>query len=192
MRHGQSLWNLENRFTGWANVELSDHGRREAARASQMLLSADALHIDVCYTSVLRRSVETAEIMLDVYEAAGRRRPAMISRWRLNERHYGALTGLNKREALEVMDAADLQRWRHTFNGRPPPIEPHDPHYSRTPARYERLLDASAAEEEEPLRMDDVPLTESLADTVERVRPLWEKELLPVSGQRTEPRDRPT
>ena len=89
VRHGQSQWNLDNRFTGWANVPLSEQGRDEARQAADLLLSED-IEIDVCYTSVLERAADTAAICLDAWEAAGRKRPELLARWRLNERHYGA------------------------------------------------------------------------------------------------------
>jgi len=202
VRHGQSQWNLENRFTGWANVPLSERGRDEARQAAELLLSED-IEIDVCYTSVLERAAETAAICLDAWEAAGRRRPELLARWRLNERHYGALTGLNKREALSSpeIDAADLRYWRSSFEGKPPPMAPNHPHYSRTAARFERLRQAQPGygllhgstgaavdpNQEQPLhgmshsplQMSDIPLTEGLADTRERVGHLWRRELLP-------------
>ena len=183
VRHGQSTWNDENRFTGWANVPLSDRGREEALDAAQILLGEEGLEIDTCYTSVLCRSVETAQICLDTWEQAGRRRPPTFARWRLNERHYGMLTGLNKREALGLFSSSDLRRWRSTFDGKPPPMPERHPHYSRTRPRYERLLAARTRREGEPamtvLRLSDVPLTESLSDTARRVGSLWESELLP-------------
>ena len=189
VRHGQSTWNDENRFTGWANVPLNERGRQEARDAAVILLSEDNYEFDACYTSVLGRSVETASIILDAWEAAGRRRPETFARWRLNERHYGMLTGLNKREALKQFASSDLRLWRSSFEGRPPPMEPDHPHYSRTAPRYERLLAARTMRENEPemsvLGLDDVPLTESLADTRTRVESLWQAELLPqvLSGK---------
>ena len=183
VRHGQSTWNDENRFTGWANVPLSDQGRDEAQAAADVLLSEDDLTIDACYTSVLQRSVETASIILDAWERAGRRQPVTFARWRLNERHYGMLTGLNKREALNLFSASDLRVWRSTFEGRPPPMEVDHLHYSRTAPRYQRLLAARTRRKDEPemsvLSLDDVPLTESLADTRTRVASLWDSELRP-------------
>eukprot|EP00310_Coccolithus_braarudii_P009678 CAMPEP_0183361094 /NCGR_PEP_ID=MMETSP0164_2-20130417/56397_1 /TAXON_ID=221442 /ORGANISM="Coccolithus pelagicus ssp braarudi, Strain PLY182g" /LENGTH=385 /DNA_ID=CAMNT_0025535559 /DNA_START=14 /DNA_END=1168 /DNA_ORIENTATION=- len=179
LRHGQSTWNLENRFTGWANVLLNERGREEAQEAAELLLFEEGLEIDVCYTSVLQRSIETARICLDAWEVAGRRRPEVIARWRLNERHYGALTGLNKREALTSMDARDLRRWRSSFEGRPPPMEPSHPHYSRTVQRYERLC-AGCSDAEEALQLTDIPLTESLSDAKDRVGKLYRQELLPA------------
>lgn len=179
LRHGQSIWNAlgSSRFTGWANVDLSERGRREADEAAELLLS---MRIDVCYTSVLRRAIQTAEICVDRWhEGQQLPRPEIVRRWRLNERHYGALTGLNKREALKTMDADELRRWRSSFDGQPPPMEPTHPHYSRTPPRYKRLLDGTDATDE-PLDLDQVPLTESLADTRGRVLPLWERELRPA------------
>lgn len=195
LRHGESLWNDNNRFTGWANVDLTDVGRQQAREAAELLVAEPDLQIDVCYTSVLRRSIETAEICLDEWEQAGRQRPDVQARWRLNERHYGALTGLNKREALQTMEPMKLREWRSSFQGRPPPMEPDHPHYSRTPERYQRLMRselgggrapascdevACVASSEPPLQLDDLPLTESLADTRERVRTFWLDELQPT------------
>ena len=189
VRHGQSTWNDENRFTGWANVPLSDRGREEAREAAQILLGEKDLTIDACYTSVLYRSVETANICLDVWECAGRTRPQVFARWRLNERHYGMLTGLNKREALGRFSASDLRHWRASFEGKPPPMEYGHPHYSRTTKRYTRLLSAQRdgdldGELRAPgrgpvLKLSDVPLTESLAETRGRVGSLWHSELFP-------------
>merc|ERR1719387_1972782 len=183
VRHGQSAWNDENRFTGWANVPLTDKGREEARAAAEILLSEVGLEIDVCYTSVLSRSVETATICLDAWERAGRRRPETFARWRLNERHYGILTGLNKREALGKFPASDLKSWRSSFQGKPPEMEPTHPEYSRTEERYERMLAARTRRphESQPtyLDLEDVPLTESLADTRDRVDSLWQSELQP-------------
>lgn len=183
LRHGESAWNDQNRFTGWANVELTDKGRKQAMEAAEMLLSEPGLQIDMCYTSVLQRSIETAELCLDAWERDGRHRPEVQARWRLNERHYGSLTGLNKREALQTIDATKLREWRSSFEGRPSPMAPSHPHYSRTQARYKRLLQGDGGEA--GLRLSDVPLTESLADTRERVRPLWLEELRPamLAGQ---------
>lgn len=183
LRHGESVWNDKNRFTGWANVPLTSKGREQALEAATMLLAEEDLHIDACYTSVLMRSVETASICLDAWEQAGRSRPEVYARWRLNERHYGFLTGLNKRDALDRFSATDLRQWRASFDGRPPPMDADHPHFSRTSKRYERLLAARTRREGEPamsvLSLDDVPLTESLSDTVTRVGSLWECELLP-------------
>lgn len=180
LRHGQSIWNRAGRFTGWANVALSPRGEREAVDAAELLLGAPLPPIDLCYTSVLSRCTRTAELCLDAYcLGLGLPRPQTRRRWRLNERHYGALTGQNKRTALRAFDKQQLEYWRQSFNGQPPPMEPPHSHYSRVPHRYERLL-AAADHADEPLRLGDVPLTESLAATRERVRPLWRRELLPA------------
>lgn len=165
-------------------MPLTEAGEAEALDAAALLNSdARELAFDACYTSVLERSVRTGQLVVDaLHTDDGRRAPPLRKRWRLNERHYGALTGLNKREALTTMDAKDLRRWRLSFSGRPPPMEPGHRHYSRDPARHARL---SAADGDESLDVAAVPLTESLADTVERVRPLWLDELKPavLSGQ---------
>jgi 2,3-bisphosphoglycerate-dependent phosphoglycerate mutase len=180
LRHGQSAWNQEERFTGWANVGLTRRGE-ESAIAAGALLSESGVRIDLCYTSVLQRAARSAELAVERWVGANatRVRPQIVRRWRLNERHYGSLTGLSKREAVREMDPAVLREWRTSFQGAPPPMEPSHRHYSRLPHRYARLLEGADGSDE-PLALGDVPLTESLADCVERVRPLWLNELRPA------------
>ena len=186
LRHGQSVWNLENRFTGWEDVPLTDTGIQEALTALETLLESEGppIEIDMCYSSVLQRTIRTANVFLDGYVAArGCRRPPLRQRWRLNERHYGLLQGLNKRDAMRELDAKKLNKWRSTFAGKPPPMEPDHPFFTRDGWRLEALLEASCTDDDDlcdPLRVEDVPLTESLADCRDRVRPLWENELQPA------------
>jgi 2,3-bisphosphoglycerate-dependent phosphoglycerate mutase len=195
IRHGQSQWNLDSRFTGWANVALSPMGEQEAAEAAEILLEEDDIHVDFCYTSVLQRAVSTAGIVLDAFAARGRAPPPMRTRWRLNERHYGSLTGMSKQLALRTIEPASLTLWRRSFDGKPPDMPPDHPHYSRDARRYARLFpdvplangyagadtDAPVADaRDEPLSVDDLPLSESLAETRDRVGALWEAELRPL------------
>ena len=196
LRHGESLWNKENRFTGWEDVPLTAAGEEEAREAANMLVTEqEDTRIDVVYTSVLCRALRTSELFVQEYaNAHGEATPPPIcTRWRLNERHYGVLQGLDKAETLAAWkDRAALKDWRLSFAGKPPPMQPDHPYYSRAPARLERLRAANAygrpaedADGGEPLLESDVPLTESIADTVVRVRPFWVDELLPsiLAGQ---------
>ena len=163
------------------DVPLTPRGEEEARTAAELLLTeAGDLRIDTVYTSVLGRALRTAGLCVEALRRNGRPPPPILPTWRLNERHYGMLTGLNKREALtsEAIKASDLRHWRSSFEGKPPPMREAHPHYSRTLIRFKRL-EAATSGAEEPLRISDVPLSESLADTRDRVRPLWEEELLP-------------
>ena len=146
--------------------------------------------VDVVYTSALRLAIRTAEIVVDMCDSDAP--PPILTRWRLNERHYGLLTGLNKANTLKEWDRAELSEWRLSFGGAPPPMTPDHEFYSRTPERVAGLRTAKAdnresedAEGDEALAESDVPLTESIADTVVRVRPLWCDEILPklLAGQ---------
>ena len=196
LRHGESLWNKENRFTGWEDVPLTAAGEEEAREAANMLVTEEEdTRIDVVYTSVLCRAIRTSELFVQEYANAHAEAtpPPICTRWRLNERHYGVLQGLDKAETLAAWeDRAALKDWRLSFAGKPPPMEPDHPYYSRAPARLERLRDANMygrtaeyADGGEALVESDVPLTESIADTVVRVRPFWVDELLPsiLAGQ---------
>jgi 2,3-bisphosphoglycerate-dependent phosphoglycerate mutase len=202
LRHGESKWNRDPAiFTGWENVDLSSQGESEAAEAAEILL-LESERIDVVYTSGLRRSIRTAEICIDTLEASGRGRPPIRTRWRLNERHYGALQGTNKKEAKEIYEnQTELRAWRASFDGRPPAMQPDHPHYSRTQDRFDDLVSMArddtgwdyktdvddstgrpidyTASISEPMVMEDIPLTESLADTRARVKTLWTEELWP-------------
>ncbi len=170
VRHGESTWNLENRFTGWTDVDLTSSGIKQA-RAAGRLLRAEGYDFDLSYTSVLKRAVHTLWQMLDELEQQWL---PVRHDWRLNERHYGALQGLNKAEMARQYGDAQVLLWRRSYDTRPPELEPSDPRCERGDRRYAGL------------RPDQVPLTESLKDTVQRVIPCWEELIAPAirSGQR--------
>ena len=163
LRHGQSIWNLENLFTGWTDVGLTPKGVEEAKEAGR-LMASEGLEPDVTHTSVLRRAVETADLAL---EAAGWSAVPTQRHWRLNERHYGALQGLNKKETSAKYGAEQVHVWRRSYDTRPPALEPGDErHPSRDPLYS--ALDPS-----------DLPATECLADVVARILPYWERKIVP-------------
>lgn len=170
LRHGQSTWNRENRFTGWTDVDLTSQGRAEAAEAGR-LLEVEGFSFDVCYTSVLTRAIRTAWIALDELDEIWI--PIHLS-WRLNERHYGALQGLNKAETAAKHGEEQTKIWRRSYDIPPPPLAPDD---ERHPGRDRRYL---------ALPPQDLPLTESLKDTVARFLPYWDDTIAPAirSGQR--------
>ncbi|MFT4202025.1 phosphoglyceromutase [Gordonia sp. (in: high G+C Gram-positive bacteria)] len=154
MRHGESAWNASNQFTGWVDVPLTDKGRAEAVRAGELLVEHDLLP-DVLYTSLLRRAIITAQIALDT---ADRHWIPVVRDWRLNERHYGALQGLNKAETKEKYGDEQFMLWRRSYDTPPPPIEP-DSEYSQVgDPRYADIT---------------VPLTECLLDVVKRLIPYY-------------------
>jgi len=163
LRHGESTWNRENRFTGWTDVDLSDQGRSEARRAACLLSEAN-LTFDVCYTSVLRRAIRTLWMVLDDMDLMYL--PVHKS-WRLNERHYGALQGLDKRETTERYGNDQVLAWRRGYRIRPPALASDDPRHPRFDPRYSDLAPA------------DLPATESLEDTLRRVIPYWEGTIAP-------------
>ncbi|MEQ8844484.1 MAG: 2,3-diphosphoglycerate-dependent phosphoglycerate mutase [Phycisphaerales bacterium] len=163
IRHGQSVWNAENRFTGWTDVDLSDKGRDEAAKAAE-LIRAEGLGFDCCYTSVLKRAIRTLWIVLDGLD---RMWLPVDRHWRLNERHYGALQGLNKAETAKKHGEDQVKIWRRSYDIRPPMLEPGD---ERLPGRDPRYAG---------LGPKDLPAGECLKDTVERVLPCWEGEIAP-------------
>jgi 2,3-bisphosphoglycerate-dependent phosphoglycerate mutase len=163
LRHGESAWNRENRFTGWTDVDLSDTGMREAQSAGR-LMAAEGFAFDVAYTSVLKRAIRTLWIALDEMDLLWI--PVHRS-WRLNERHYGALQGLNKAETAAAHGEAQVKVWRRSYDIPPPPLTPDDP---RHPSRDRRYAD---------LAPGDVPLTESLKDTVARFLPYWHDTIAP-------------
>ena len=170
IRHGESTWNLENRFTGWTDVPLTDTGVAQAREAGRLLREA-GYDFDVAYTSVLKRAIWTLWHCLD---ALDRTWLPVVHSWRLNERHYGALQGLNKADMARQYGDEQVLVWRRSYDTPPPALEPTDPRSERKDARYARL-DPS-----------DVPLTECLKDTVARVLPMWNESIGPTvkSGRR--------
>lgn len=163
VRHGESQWNQENRFTGWYDVDLSDKGQEEAKAAGQ-LLKKEGFHFDFAYTSVLKRAIHTLWNVLDQLDQAWL--PVEKS-WRLNERHYGALQGLNKAETAEKYGDEQVKQWRRGFAVTPPELEPEDPRFPGQDPRYAGLT------------AQQLPTTESLALTIERVIPYWNQSILP-------------
>jgi 2,3-bisphosphoglycerate-dependent phosphoglycerate mutase len=170
IRHGESTWNLENRFTGWTDVGLTPTGVAQA-RESGRLLKAEGYEFDVAYTSVLKRAIWTLWHALDEMD---RTWLPVVNSWRLNERHYGALQGLNKAETAKKFGDEQVLVWRRSYDTPPPALEPGDPRSERSDPRYAKLADG------------EVPLTECLKDTVARVLPYWNDTLAPAirSGQR--------
>lgn len=164
LRHGQSQWNLENLFTGWTDVELSPKGREEAAEAGRKIAESGILP-RYCFTSYLKRAIHTLDIALD---AMNRVYLPVVKDWHLNERHYGALQGLNKAQTAAKYGDEQVHIWRRSYDVCPPALEPGD---DRSP-----ILDIRYAE----LSADELPLTESLKDTVARVRPCWEEKIVPA------------
>lgn len=164
LRHGESEWNRANRFTGWADVDLTDTGRAEAERSAR-LLREEGYDFDRAYTSVLKRAIRTLWITLDGMD---RMWLPVIRHWRLNERHYGALQGLNKAETAEKYGDEQVHAWRRSYSVPPPALEPDD---ERHPANDPRYRNLSA---------DELPLTECLEDTVARFLPYWEDEIAPA------------
>jgi 2,3-bisphosphoglycerate-dependent phosphoglycerate mutase len=164
IRHGQSAWNAENRFTGWIDVDLSRLGEREAISAGRLLAAEAGLTIDVCLTSLLTRSIRTADLSL---HAAGLSFVPVRRHWRLNERHYGALQGLDKAETAALHGADQVKAWRRSYDVAPPPLDWEDHTHPRFDARY-RLVPVSA-----------LPATESLADVVHRLLPYYEDAIAP-------------
>jgi 2,3-bisphosphoglycerate-dependent phosphoglycerate mutase len=163
VRHGQSEWNLENLFTGWTDVDLSAHGRVEAIQAGQQLIR-EKLTFDIAFTSVLKRAIRTLWIILDEMDLMWI--PVERS-WRLNERHYGALQGLNKAQTAERHGAEQVKIWRRSYDIPPPPLEPSDQRHARFDPRYKNL------------KPNEIPGTESLKDTLARVMPYWESRIAP-------------
>jgi 2,3-bisphosphoglycerate-dependent phosphoglycerate mutase len=170
IRHGESTWNLENRFTGWTDVELTATGVAQA-RSSGELLKAEGYEFDVAYTSVLKRAIWTLWHCLD---AMDRTWLPVVNDWRLNERHYGGLQGLNKGDTAKQYGDAQVLVWRRSYDTPPPPLAADDPRGQRQDLRYARLAP------------EQVPLTECLKDTVARVLPCWNEVLAPAirSGRR--------
>ena len=163
LRHGESVWNRENRFTGWTDVDLSERGREEAREAGR-LLREGGFAFDLAFTSVLKRAVRTLWIALDEMDLMWL--PVRNS-WRLNERHYGALQGLNKAETAAKFGDDQVKIWRRSYDIPPPPLDPADPRHPRNDRRYAGLTPA------------EMPLTECLKDTVARFLPLWNDAIAP-------------
>ncbi len=167
LRHGQSQWNLENRFTGWWDVDLSDLGITEA-RAAGKLLCEKGFDFDVCFTSVLTRAIRTLNLVLHEMDQLWL---PVAKNWRLNERHYGGLTGLNKQEMIEKVGAEQVKIWRRSYDIPPPPLEPGSQYDVSGERRYAGI---------------DVPRTESLKDTIARALPYYHSEIEPAlrAGER--------
>jgi 2,3-bisphosphoglycerate-dependent phosphoglycerate mutase len=167
LRHGQSQWNLENRFTGWWDVGLSEKGIAEAIAAGE-LMKRHGFDFDICFTSVLTRAIKTLDLALEPME---RLWLPVAKDWRLNERHYGGLTGLNKQEMREKVGDEQVKIWRRSFDVAPPPLDAGSPYNVAGDRRYAGV---------------DVPATESLKDTIARVLPYWDEAIAPAlkSGER--------
>ncbi|MDQ5898163.1 MAG: 2,3-bisphosphoglycerate-dependent phosphoglycerate mutase [Pseudomonadota bacterium] len=170
IRHGESTWNLENRFTGWTDVELTATGVEQARQAGRLLKEA-GYEFDVAYTSVLKRAIHTLNHCLDTMD---RDWLPVVKDWRLNERHYGGLQGLNKADMAKQYGDAQVLVWRRSYDTPPPALESDDPRGQRQDPRYASLPS------------DQVPLTECLKDTVARVLPCWNEAVAPAikAGQR--------
>ena len=167
LRHGQSLWNLENRFTGWWDVGLTDKGVAEA-RSAGKLLAGRGFDFDRCFTSVQARAIQTLHLLL---EEMDRLWLPVAKHWRLNERHYGGLTSLNKQDMIDKVGAEQVQIWRRSFDTPPPPMPADSPYDVSRDRRYAGV---------------DVPRSESLKDTIERVLPYYQAEIAPAlrAGER--------
>lgn len=169
LRHGESVWNKENRFTGWTDVDLSDKGKEEAKKAGQVL-KKEGFVFDVAYTSVLKRAIRTLWMALDEMDLMW---IPVYNSWRLNERHYGSLQGLNKSEMATKFGEEQVLIWRRSYDVPPAPLDPADPRSPRNDPRYKDV------------DFKDIPLTECLKDTVARFLPYWHQTIAPMikSGQ---------
>jgi 2,3-bisphosphoglycerate-dependent phosphoglycerate mutase len=164
LRHGESVWNKENRFTGWTDVDLSPLGIEEATRSGQVLREA-GFAFDLAYTSVLKRAIRTLWLVLDEMDLMW---IPVVRGWELNERHYGALQGLNKAETATRYGEAQVKLWRRSYDIQPPSLEPSDPRWPGHDSRYRDLAP------------EQVPLTECLKDTVARFLPYWRQAIVPA------------
>jgi 2,3-bisphosphoglycerate-dependent phosphoglycerate mutase len=164
LRHGESTWNKENRFTGWTDVGLSDKGVEEALESGRTLLK-EGYVFDIAYTSVLKRAIKTLWLVLEEMDLMW---TPVYHSWRLNERHYGALQGLNKAEMAERHGAEQVKIWRRSYDIPPPALTQDDPRYSGNDPRYAAL------------RPEEIPLTECLKDTVARFLPYWHETIAPA------------
>ena len=163
VRHGQSMWNLENKFTGWTDVDLSEQGVKEAHEAGK-ILKEKGFKFDLAFTSVLKRAERTLDIILEEMEEKD---IEIRHSWRLNERHYGALQGLNKQETREKYGDEQVLLWRRSTNVRPPELEVDDPRYPGNDEKYSNLKDS------------ELPRTENLMDTINRVIEYWNSDIKP-------------
>jgi len=170
IRHGESTWNKENKFTGWTDVDLSEKGTEEA-KVAGLLMKKEGLVFDMAYTSVLKRAIRTLWYSMDAMDLMW---IPVVRSWRLNERHYGALQGLNKAETAAKFGDGQVKIWRRSYDIPPPALEINDP---RNPGKDPRYAS---------LKSNELPLTECLKDTVARIVPLWENEIAPAikSGKR--------
>jgi 2,3-bisphosphoglycerate-dependent phosphoglycerate mutase len=164
LRHGESQWNQENRFTGWTDVDLTEQGRQEA-RAAGELLRREGYAFDIAYASVLKRAIRTLWITLDAMDLMWL---PVVHSWRLNERHYGALQGLNKAETAARFGEQQVLVWRRAYAVAPDPLTPDDPRWAGRDPRYKHL------------QPHDIPATECLRDTVARVIPFWKDSIAPA------------
>ncbi len=164
LRHGESEWNKQNRFTGWTDVDLTEKGILEAKEAGKLMKEA-GFNFDIAYTSVLKRAIRTLWLALDVMDLMW---IPVFNTWRLNERHYGALQGLNKAETAQKFGDEQVHIWRRSYDIQPPALTPDDERY---PGKDKRYADLSAKE---------LPLTECLKDTVARFLPFWHETAIPV------------
>jgi len=164
MRHGESTWNRENRFTGWADINLTEKGEAQAREAGRLLKEA-GFQFDLAYTSVLRRAIHTLWLTLEEMDLMWL---PIVHSWRLNERHYGALQGLNKADMAAEYGEEQVMIWRRSYDIPPMPLDPSDPRVSFDNPRYAEL------------RREEIPLTECLKDTVERVLPYWNDVIVPA------------
>mgnify|MGYP001274860037 CR=1 FL=1 len=163
LRHGESKWNLENKFTGWTDVELTEKGEAEAKNAGE-LIKNENINIDLVFTSVLKRAINTMNICLSNMDNSN---SEIFQDWRLNERHYGSLQGLNKSETAEKYGDAQVLIWRRSYDIKPPELDLYDDRHPRFDKKYENL------------ESNSLPSSECLKDTVERFLPYWEKTISP-------------
>jgi 2,3-bisphosphoglycerate-dependent phosphoglycerate mutase len=164
LRHGESIWNKENRFTGWTDIDLSDEGIREAQEASGDLKKAN-ITFDIAFTSVLKRAIRTLWIVLDEMDLMW---IPVFTSWRLNERHYGALQGMNKSEMTAKYGEEQVFVWRRSYDIRPPAITIDDPNYPKSDPKYNDIS------------LNDIPTAECLRDTYERCIPFWFSDIAPL------------
>ena len=163
VRHGESIWNLENRFTGWTDVGLSEKGYEEAKEAGKVL-KEKGFSFDIAYTSVLKRAIDTCDLILKEMDL----HIPVSSSWRLNERHYGALQGLNKEETKNQYGEKQVHLWRRSMDVRPPALEVTDERYPGNDKKYQSLKES------------ELPKCENLSDTIDRVLVYWEEEIKPA------------